>query len=251
MWIVIQRKSIRLLALIPELPQPATFPNLNELTVPQTAEPASQSSLDQDMNTQLCSRPFRSSHSRRSFLFGTGASVGSVAFSQLLAGETPKAGGPLSPKPPMHPDRAKAVILLFMEGGPGQMETFDPKPDSTKLHKHESKLSGGQEQGFKLFIGSSFRFNKVGDAGSEMCDQWVRMADPDVGNELCNYRGCQAESFSHPEALYHMNTGSGLGGDPAFGSCLICGLGSENQNLPGYVVMTEVSLYTGMCWKVE
>ena len=145
----------------------------------------------------------------------------------------------------MHPAKAKAVIMLFMEGGPGQMDTFDPKPDLTKLHKQESMLSDGQEKGFKFFVGSPFDFHKVGDAGIDMCDQWVHMASPEVANELCNYRGCQAESLNHPEALYHMNTGSRLGGDPALGSWLTYGLGSVNQNLPGYVVMTELAYPQG------
>ena len=76
-----------------------------------------------------------------------------------------------------------------------------------------------------------------------MSDQWVHL--PEVADELCNYRGCQAESLNHPEALFHMNTGSRLGGDPALGSWINYGLGTENQNLPGYVVMTELAMPQG------
>lgn len=75
-----------------------------------------------------------------------------------------------------------------------------------------------------------------------MSDQWKFLADPVVADELCVYRGCQAESLNHPEALLHMNTGSRLGGDPGVGAWVTYGLGSENQNLPGYVVMTELAL---------
>ena len=182
-------------------------------------------------------------HNRRSFLYGLGASLGSVALSNLLAEQT--SGGPLAPKQPMLPVRAKNVIMLFMEGGPGHMDTFDPKPELTRLHKKESKLPFGQETGFKFFVGSPFGFNKVGDPGIEMCDQWKYLADPFVANELCNFRGCQAESLNHPEALFHMNTGSRLGGDPAIGAWAMYGLGTENQNLPGYVVMTELALPQG------
>jgi hypothetical protein len=145
----------------------------------------------------------------------------------------------------MQPAKAKNVIMLFMEGGPGHMDTFDPKPELTRLHKTESKLPEGLAKGFKFFVGSPFKFNKVGQSGIEMCDQWKHLADPYVADELCNYRGCQAESLNHPEALFHMNTGSRLGGDPAVGAWATYGLGTENQNLPGYVVMTELALPQG------
>lgn len=182
---------------------------------------------------------------RRSFLYGLGASLGSVALSELLAAESKPKVGPLAPKTPLFAPKAKAVIMLFMEGGPGQMDTFDPKPKLKELHKTESKLTRGQETGFKFFVGSPFGFQKVGEAGIEMCDQWKYLADPVVAAELCNYRGCQAESLNHPEALFHMNTGSRLGGDPGLGAWATYGLGSENQNLPGYVVMTELALPQG------
>ncbi len=178
---------------------------------------------------------------RRRFLYGLGASLGSVAFSSLLADEL----APLAPKKPMGEAKAKSVIMLFMEGGPGHMDTFDPKPELTRLHKTESKLTGTLEKGFKFFVGSPFKFNKVGDNGIEMCDQWKHLSDPEVANELCNFRGCQAESLNHPEALFHMNTGSRLGGDPAIGSWATYGLGTVNQNLPGYVVMTELAYPQG------
>lgn len=105
--------------------------------------------------------------SRRQALFGLGASLGSVALSDLTAEESPPAG-PLAPKPPMFPARAKNVIMLFMEGGPGHMDTFDPKPKLTKFHKTESKLTGTLESGFKFFVGSPFKFRKVGQSGLEI-----------------------------------------------------------------------------------
>lgn len=181
--------------------------------------------------------------SRRDFLYGLGASLGSVAFSDLVAKEA--AASPLSPKQPMLPAKAKNVIMLFMEGGPGHMDTFDPKPTLTKLHKKESKSTRGLETGFKFYVGSPFKFRKVGQNGIDMCDQWQHMADQQVADELCNYRGCMAESLNHPEALFHMNTGSRLGGDPGLGAWATYGLGTVNQNLPGYVVMTELALPQG------
>ncbi|SMP68390.1 Protein of unknown function [Neorhodopirellula lusitana] len=189
-------------------------------------------------------------HQRRSFLYGLGASLGAVALTDRVAAseaaeQLSASAGPLAPKKPMLPAKAKNVIMLFMEGGPGHMDTFDPKPELTRLHKTESKLSGGLEKGFKFFVGSPFQFQHAGDNGIEMCDQWRHLSDPYVANELCNYRGCQAESLNHPEALFHMNTGSRLGGDPSVGSWATYGLGTENQNLPGYVVMTELALPQG------
>ncbi len=176
-------------------------------------------------------------------LYGLGASLGSLAFTDLLAKETQ--AGPLSPRPPMLPAKAKNVIMLFMEGGPGHMDTFDPKPTLNRLHKTESKIKKGQETGFKFYVGSPFGFRKVGRHGLDMCDQWKFLADPEVADELCNYRGLQAESLNHPEALFHMNTGSRLGADPALGAWTTYGLGTLNQNLPGYVVMTELALPQG------
>lgn len=181
---------------------------------------------------------------RREFLYGLGSSLGALALTDLLAKDglaAAAAAGPLSPKPPMHPAKAKAVIMLFMEGGPSQVDTFDPKPALSKLHLSESKRTEGLATGKRFYVGSPFKSRKVGKSGIDMCDQFVHMADPEVADELCVYRGCQAESLNHPEALLHMNTGSRLGGDPAVGSWMTYGLGSENQNLPGFVVMTELA----------
>lgn len=182
---------------------------------------------------------------RRQALLGMGATLGPLALTDLLSAESASPPNPLAAKPPMHPARAKRVIMLFMEGGPGHMDTFDPKPKLRELHKQESKLAGGLEKGFKFFVGSPFDFRKVGDNGLEMSEHWHFLADPYVANELCNYRGCQAESLNHPEALFHMNTGSRLGGDPAVGSWVTYGLGTVNQNLPSFVVMTELALPQG------
>ncbi|MEC7499617.1 MAG: DUF1501 domain-containing protein [Planctomycetota bacterium] len=186
--------------------------------------------------------------SRRKALLGLGATLGSVALTSMLdadENESQPERPSLRPKKPMHPPKAKRVIMLFMEGGPGQMDTFDPKPELTRLHKSESHLKVGQEKGFKFFVGSPFRFRKVSETGVEMSEPWQHMSDPYVADELCNFRGCQAESLNHPEALFHMNTGSRLGGDPALGSWTTYGLGTVNQNLPGYVVMTELALPQG------
>jgi hypothetical protein len=148
---------------------------------------------------------------RRDFLYGLGASLGAVALTDLSAKEKP-AAGPLVPKKPLHEPKAKAVIMLFMEGGPSHVDTFDPKPELTKLHLQESNRTKGLATGKRFYVGSPFKSRKVGNAGIEMSDQWKFLADPVVADELCVYRGCKAESLNHPEALLHMNTGSRLGG---------------------------------------
>ncbi|MAI69635.1 MAG: hypothetical protein CMM01_01795 [Rhodopirellula sp.] len=182
--------------------------------------------------------------SRRDFLYGLGASLGAVALTDLLDQEVRAESlvGPLAPKQPMHPARAKAVIMLFMEGGPSHIDTFDPKPQLSRLNVTESKRTSGLATGKRFYVGSPFESRKVGDSGIDMCDQFIHLANKQVADELCVYRGCQAESLNHPEALLHMNTGSRLGEDPSVGSWVGYGLGSENQDLPGYVVMTELAL---------
>lgn len=183
---------------------------------------------------------------RREFLFGLGSSLGALALTDLLAADNPLLAnddkGPLAPKAPMLPAKAKSVIMLFMEGGPSHTDTFDPKPKLTELHLTESKRTEGLATGKRFYVGSPFKSRKVGNSGLEMSEPWKFLSDPEVADELCVYRGCQAESLNHPEALLHMNTGSRLGGDPGLGSWVTYGLGSENQNLPGYVVMTELAL---------
>ena len=180
-------------------------------------------------------------NTRREFLLGMGSSLGALALTDLLAAESVRAN-PLSPKPPMQQPKAKACIMLFMEGGPSHIDTFDPKPKLSELHLTQSDRTAGLLGNKRFYVGSPFKSRRVGNSGIPMSDRFQFLAEPEVADELCVYRGCQAESLNHPEALLHMNTGSRLGGDPAVGSWATYGLGSENANLPGYVVMTELAL---------
>ncbi|MFP6879327.1 MAG: DUF1501 domain-containing protein [Roseibacillus sp.] len=203
------------------------------------------------MTRSLCSRPLSTPQSRRSFLFGLGASLGSVAFSDLVAEQVAAkaAAGPLAPRKPMHPPRAKNVIMLFMEGGPSHIDTFDPKPKLNELHLKDfvraSKRVSGMTNGTRFYVKSPFEFVKAGNAGIPMNSLFKHMSHPEVADELCVYRGCQAMSVNHPTALYHMNSGNLFGGDPAIGAWATYGLGSVNQNLPGYVVMSELAAPQG------
>ena len=183
-------------------------------------------------------------NTRRNFLYSLGASLGSVAFSDLLAKETV---GPLAEKEPQLPAKAKACIFLVMEGGPSHIDTFDPKPKLEQLHmqrfqnvgEHFSPMSSGE----RYYVQSPYKFRKAGQAGIDMCEHFHHL--PEVADELCVYKGGHAESVDHPTALYHINTGNKFGGDPAIGSWVTYGLGSENQNLPGYIVLSEAGFPQG------
>lgn len=193
----------------------------------------------------MCSRPESTPFSRRQFLYGLGASIGSIAFSDLVAQADVRDNltSPLAPKTADFIPKAKNVIMLFMEGGPSHIDTFDPKPKLNDLHLQKFIRTGeelsGMSSGDRFFVKSPYNFKRHGQSGISMCEHFHHMADPEVVDELCVYRGLQAESVNHPTALYHMNTGNQFGGDPALGSWINYGLGTMNQNLPGYVVMTE------------
>ena len=90
---------------------------------------------------------------RRDFLYGLTSSLGALAMTDLMAQESAASSGV---KKPMHEPKAKNVIMLFMEGGPSQVDTFDPKPKLNSLHKKESKRTGTLEQGYKFFVGSPY-----------------------------------------------------------------------------------------------
>jgi hypothetical protein len=187
--------------------------------------------------------------SRRESLFGLGASLGSTALSSLLhAKEAGAATGPLSAKDGHFPDaKAKSVIFLMMEGGPSHLDTFDPKSKLKELHlkafQRGGKEKSAMESGKRYYVESPFKFRKAGQSGADMTENWEHLAK--VADEICFYRGCQGESVNHPTALYHMNTGNRFGGDPAFGAWATYGLGSENQNLPGFIVLPELSYPQG------
>lgn len=182
---------------------------------------------------------------RRDFLYGLGASLGSVAFTAMMNQQAQ--AGPLSAKKGHLPAKAKACIFLMMEGGPSHIDTFDPKPKLKELHLKTFNRGGEQksamESGKRYYVESPFKFRKVGHSGADMAENWQHLAN--VADELCFYRGCQGESVNHPTAMYHMNTGNRFGGDPAIGSWVTYGLGTENQNLPGFIVLPELSYPQG------
>jgi hypothetical protein len=131
----------------------------------------------------------------------------------------------------------------MMEGGPSHIDTFDPKPALRDLHLQEfvreGQMKSQMESGKRYYVQSPFRFRKAGQSGADMAENWEHLAK--VADELCFYRGCQVDSVNHPTAMYQMNTGNRFGGDPAVGAWVTYGLGTMNQDLPGFLVLPEVS----------
>lgn len=196
------------------------------------------------MNNKFPPSAYNLPPSRRDFLYSLSASLGSVAFTSMLA----EAAGEASAKGPHFPEaKAKHCIFLYMEGGPSHIDTFDPKPKLSELHLQEFNRSGEQQSamssGKRYYVESPFKFQKAGESGADMCDRWQHL--PRVADELCFYRGCQVESVNHPTANYHVNTGNRFGGDPSLGAWVTYGLGSENKDLPGFIVLPELAFPQG------
>ena len=186
---------------------------------------------------------------RRDFLYGLGASLGSHAFTAMMASDLAAAEDTgTEPKRTNHfPAKAKNCIFLMMEGGPSHIDTFDPKPKLSDLHLQEfirkGKQKSAMESGKRYYVQSPFKFRKAGQSGADMAETWEHLAG--VADEICFYRGCQVDSVNHPTAMYQMNCGNRFGGEPAMGAWVNYGLGSLNDNLPGFVVLPSVSYPQG------
>ncbi len=189
---------------------------------------------------------------RRDFLLGAGGSLAGIALAALLAEDVPanateRAASPLAPKTSHLPAKAKRCIFLTMEGGPSHIDTFDPKPALARLHLKEFVREGqsksAMESGKRYYVQSPFTFRKAGQSGADMADNWRHLAE--CADEICFYRGCQVDSVNHPTAMYQMNTGNRFGGDPGIGAWVTYGLGSLNANLPGFIVLPEVTYPQG------
>ena len=198
----------------------------------------------------LCRGPSASQAplSRRGFLQRAGAGFGMLALASLLrqegllAADAAAPAGPLAARRPHFPARARSVIFLFMSGGPSHVDLFDPKPDLIRLAGKPIPESFGH---FKTRRNVSKNrlmpplrpFRPRGQCGMEISDFL-----PHIGSHadrLCLLRGCYGDSVTHPESVYQMNTGSILMGRPSLGAWATYGLGTENQNLPAFVVLPD------------
>lgn len=181
---------------------------------------------------------------RRHLFQQCGVGLGSIALSQMLGPVAQAAAThPLAPKQPHFPARAKRVIYLFMAGGPSQLELFDHKPLLNKLNGQPMPQSYLEGKRF-AFMDSSHRVNLLGTRRSfrQYGEQgaWVSDLLPHVArtvDELTFVRTCKTDLFNHAPAKLFMNTGSGQFGRPSLGAWLTYGLGSECDDLPGFVVL--------------
>ncbi len=181
--------------------------------------------------------------SRRAFLGHYAGSLGSLALAQMLAGGSAAAADD-NPAPgraaaTIRP-RAKAVICLFQHGGPSQMDLFDPKPTLNKYHGQ--KYPGGELETHFVkqagnVLGSPFKFAKHGHSGIELCEHLPHTAG--VIDDLTLIRSMNTESVDHESALRLIHSGRFLGGLPTWGAWVTYALGSENRNLPSYVVLSD------------
>ena len=173
--------------------------------------------------------------------------LGGIAWQSLEARADDRAASPLKARPGHLPAKAENCIFLMMEGGPSHIDTFDPKPALDRFHLkefvREGKQKSAMESGRRYYVRSPFKFVKAGSAGLDMAENWSQLAG--VADELCFFRGCRVDSVNHPTAMYQMNCGNRFGGDPSLGAWVTYGLGSENEDLPGFLVLPEVSYPQG------
>ena len=180
---------------------------------------------------------------RRAFLGRSAQGVGTIALASLLAGGNlsgAPARGVLHPLP--LPQRAKRVIWLTMAGGPSQLETFDPKPKLAEMHgqRMPESLTKGQQlaqlQGQELLCHApQFKFKKFGRGQVELSELFPHIGS--IVDDICLIRSMTTDAINHDPAHMFMNTGSQIAGRPSMGAWVNYGLGSEAEDLPGFVVM--------------
>ncbi len=185
---------------------------------------------------------------RRWFMEQCGVGLGSIALGQLLgqnasasASELPR--GPLFPKQPHFPAKAKNVIFLFMAGAPSQLDMFDYKPELAKFDGTlpPPELLEGYRAAFidpnSKLLGPKFKFAKHGQSGAEISELLPHLAG--VVDDITIVKSLHTDAFNHAPAQILMNTGSQQFGKPSLGAWSLYGLGSESQDLPGFVVFSS------------
>ena len=187
----------------------------------------------------------RTEITRRWFFQQCGLGLGSIALGTLFGNSgyaAPSSLNPLAPRQPHHKAKAKRVIYLFQAGGPSHLELFDNKPG---LAKYDGKLPPAELlKGYRSafitpnskLLGPKFKFEKHGQSGAELSELLPHLAE--VADDIAIVKSMHTDAFNHAPAQIFMNTGSQQFGRPSFGSWATYGLGSEAQDLPGFVVFS-------------
>lgn len=177
--------------------------------------------------------------SRRRMLAHSGAGLGGVALSQMLNRDLfgAELHGGLH-----HKARVSRVIWLFMHGGPSHLDLFDPKPELIKhagspIPSSMGKIDTRRDVARNPLMAPVKPFKKYGKAGIDISDYLPHMST--LADDMCMIRSCHGDSVNHPQAIYQTNTGSTLMGKPSMGAWVSYGLGTENANMPAFVVMPD------------
>ena len=180
--------------------------------------------------------------SRREILARCGTGIGTIALAGMFAdAQASEAPGPpsidpLAPKAAHFPAKAKHVVHLFMNGGPSQVDTFDPKPMLDKYHGKPIPTGNLRtERKTGAAMRSPYKFSPYGESGIEVSELFKRTATHI--DDICVIRSMYADVPNHEPSLLLMNCGDGRQPRPSMGSWVTYGLGSENQNLPGFIAM--------------
>jgi hypothetical protein len=191
--------------------------------------------------------------SRRDFLFQAGCGFGGLALNYLLQQDhrgllAATAQNPLSPKAPHHTAKAKSIIWLFMEGGPSHLDLFDPKPALQKLAGQPMPASFGpvitaMGTASNNLMPSQRTWKQHGESGIWVSDWYPHIAKH--VDDLALIQSCWADGLNHVGSVCQMNTGSILAGRPSLGAWTTYGLGSANENLPTFVILTDSAEVVG------
>ncbi|HLJ10003.1 MAG TPA: DUF1501 domain-containing protein, partial [Planctomycetaceae bacterium] len=186
---------------------------------------------------------------RRWFLRDCGVGLGALALGQLLGGAGQAAAtaasvtNPLAPKPSHFAGKAKRVIYLFMAGAPSHLELFDNKPELAKFDGTlpPPELLKGYRAAFinpnSKLLGPKFKFAKYGQSGAELSELLPKLAE--VVDDIAIVKSMVTDAFNHAPGQILMNTGTQQFGRPSIGSWVTYGLGSESEDLPGFIVFSS------------
>ena len=181
---------------------------------------------------------------RRQFLKTTGCGFGSLALNAILSDTAQATPNPLAPQPPLFPARAKRIIFLFMSGGPSHVDSFDYKPDLIKSDGKGFEFIGVRKTTFgkkseRKLLKPLWDFKQYGESG-----QWVSELFPHIGkhvDDLCFIHSMHTEGVAHGPSTLFLHTGATNLVRPSMGSWVTYGLGTENENLPGFVTIMPSS----------